>query len=128
MAAKKSRSATFSGRADRTKNESDALVAKYVSYDDSAIRSPTSDEALLIGIAGQDEDEDEISSLVRRSLSQRISSSLNIKLPARLRRGRAHALGRRRTSTKIEDSFISVSSSKNTPHYVMTMESENIIE
>ena len=138
MATKMSRSATYTDCAEKIKTENDALVTQYTSYDDSAIKSPTSDNSpTLTGVGfdlrdtallldGGDELGDERdSSLVRRSLSQRITSSLNAKLPSRLR-SRAHALGRRRTSTRIDDSFIGVS--KNTPHYVMTMDSDNMIE
>ena len=139
MATKMSRSATYSGRADKIKTENDTLVTQYTSYDDSAVRSPMSDNSptltgvgldlrdtslLLVGSVDGLADERD-ASLVRRSLSQRITSSLNAKLPSRLR-SRAHALGRRRTSTRIDDSFIGIS--KNTPHYVMTMDSDNMIE
>ena len=108
------------------------LLTKYSSYDDSIVKPPTptretrsltgtTDTRLLLdqgdGLGGSD--------LVQRSLSQRISASLHVKLPARLR-SRAHALGRRRGSTRIDDSFIGVS--KNAPTYVMTMDSDNLIE
>ena len=133
MAAKSSRSVTFSGGADENRSDNDTLVTRYSSYDDSDIRSPSGDAArvsrnldtaFLLEPEG-DMEKDGSSVVVRRSLSQRISSSLSVKLPARLR-SRAHALGRRRTSTKIDDSFITLS--KNTPQYVMTMDSNNIIE
>ena len=134
MAAKssRSRSVTFSEVADKNSSANDVLVSGYSSYDNCDIRSPPGDasrvscslDTAFLLEPGDDVEKDS-SSIVRRSLSQRISSSLNVKLPARLR-SRAHALGRRRTSTKIDDTFIAIS--KNTPHYVMTMDSNNIIE
>ena len=130
--AARSRSATFAGVADKNGSENDLLVTRYSTYDDSVLGSPSKE---AIGVARSldttflldpgDELERDSSSLVRRSLSQRISASLSVKLPARLR-SRAHALGRRRTSTKIDDTFIAFS--KDTPHYVKTMDSHNIIE
>lgn len=132
MAAKSSRLVTFSGDADENKANNDTLVTRYSSYDDSDIRSSSGDVARVSHnldttflLEPEDVMEKDGPSIVRRSLSQRISSSLSVKLPARLR-SRAHALGRRRTSTKIDDSFIALS--KNTPQYVMTMDSNNIIE
>ena len=137
MAAKRySRSATFSAPADkRPLAEDDALAARYSSYDDSDIGTRTAarlpaltadvpDTSFLLD--RDDEDVEKDSAFARRSLSQRISASLNVKLPARLRRSRAHALGRRRTSTRIDDSFIAVS--KITPKYVITMDSNDLIE
>ena len=126
------RSATFSEPA--LKGEHDVLLTKYSSYDDSTIDSPASEtRRSLTGAPSRDtslllldeENDGAGLDLVRRSLSQRISSSLNVKLPARLR-SRAHALGRRRASTKIDDSFIALS--KSAPAYVMTMDSDNLIE
>lgn len=135
MAAKRfSRSATFSAPADKSPlAEDDVLATRYSSYDDSDIGTHTT--ARLPALTANvpflldrvDEDVERDSVFARRSLSQRISASLNVKLPARLRRrSRAHALGRRRTSTRIDDSFITVS--KNTPKYVITMDSNDLIE
>lgn len=138
MAAKRfSRSATYSAPADKSPlAEDDALATRYSSYDDSdigrrtAARVPalTTDAPDTSFLLNRDnyEDVERDSVFARRSLSQRISASLNVKLPARLRRSRAHALGRRRASTRIDDSFIAVS--KNTPKYVITMDSNDLIE
>lgn len=139
MAAKRfSRSATYSAPADNIPlAEDEALAARYSSYDDSDIgrRTAAGVPALTADDAPDtsfllDRDDDEgverDSAFARRSLSQRISASLSVKLPARLRRSRAHALGRRRASTRIDDSFIAVS--KNTPKYVITMDSNDLIE
>ena len=138
MAAKRfSRSATFSAPAYKTPlAEDDALAVRYSSYDDSNIGRPTAarvpaltadapDTSLLLDRDdGEEVERDSV--FARRSLSERISASLNVKLPARLRRSRALALGRRRASTRIDDSFITVS--KNTPKYVITMQSDDLIE
>jgi hypothetical protein len=137
MAAKRfSRSATYSAPADRIPlAEDEALAARYSSYDDSDIGRHTAAAARIPALTADgpdtsfllDRDDDERDSVfARRPLSQRISASLSVKLPARLRRSRAHALGRRRASTRIDDSFINVS--KNTPKYVITMDSNDLIE
>ena len=140
MAAKSgSRSATYSGTSDKSPAEEDALYTKYSSYDDSNIGKRTTsrfsgagtnvdaaDTLLLLDPGGNGEDAEKDSISTRRALSQRISASLSVKLPARLRRTRAHALGRRRASTRIDDSFINIS--KNTPKYVINMDSHDLIE
>ncbi len=135
MAAKRfSRSATYSAPADRIPlAEDETLAARYSSYDDSDIGKHTAARVPALTADGPDtsflldrDDDERDSVFARRSLSQRISTSLSVKLPARLRRSRAHALGRRRTSTRIDDSFINVS--KNTPKYVITMDSNDLIE
>ena len=106
------------------------LLTKYSSYDDSVVKSPMRETRSLPSAADTTLLLDQgdglgVSDIAQRSLSQRISASLHVKLPARLR-SRAHALGRRRGSTRIDDSFIGVS--KNAPTYVMTMDSDNLIE
>ena len=138
MAAKRfSRSATYSAPADKIPlAEDEALAARYSSYDDSDIGRHTAARVPALTANAPDttflldrDDDDDVerdSVFARRSFSQRISASLSVKLPARLRRSRAHALGRRRTSTRIDDSFIGVS--KNTPKYVITMDSNDLIE
>ena len=124
------RAATFSEPSNKIKGEHDVLLTKYSSYDDSVVKSPMRETRSLPSAADTTLLLDQgdglgVSDIAQRSLSQRISASLHVKLPARLR-SRAHALGRRRGSTRIDDSFIGVS--KNAPTYVMTMDSDNLIE
>ena len=137
MATKRSsRSATYSGHADKSPAEEDALYTKYSSYDDSDIGKlclsgagtsiDAPDTLFLLDPGGDGEDVEKDSTAAQRSLPQRISASLSVKLPARLRRTRAHALGRRRASTRIDDSLFNIS--KNTPKYVINMDSHDLIE